>query len=386
MATLSYPLPRATSPELHLTQATEQERTDLWHSNSIEWAGALSTFDYVQREISLLNALQAQGKRTSYWVLVDGAFHANPRRILASCQTIQKQAFLAEEGRVCEVTVHAITNVFCDTRYRGKGYASRMLLELQRVLGGGQSTLDDRTSTTSPFTILYSDLGKEFYARLGWHPFSSKELVLPAKSTYGDDAIGSTPLYNYHLADLCEIDTCQIRLALERQSTDCVHMALVPDLATIRWHHTRESFICYRTSGRIPVVRGAISGQPGRRIWAIWTRTIHGPYKPSSGNRLSVLRLVTEYEDVTQEAIQCMRQVLLMAMQEAARWDMSEVDLWNPSSLIQRLIHSTGLAYQEQERKLESIPSVAWLNQKGAESSPNPSNTKWMCNEKYGWC
>ena len=47
----------------------------------------------------------------------------------------------------------------------------------------------------------------------------------------------------------------------------------------------------------LPTVRGAVCGEPGKRVWAVWTRGYYGGLKTMEGNVLHVLRVVVEQED-----------------------------------------------------------------------------------------
>lgn len=62
------------------------------------------------------------------------------RRILASCETIRRRAFVGGggngDGGVREGVVHGVASVFCKEEYRGRGYASRMMRELNGILRG----------------------------------------------------------------------------------------------------------------------------------------------------------------------------------------------------------------------------------------------------------
>lgn len=74
--------------------------------------------------------------------------------------------------------------------------------------------------------------------------------------------------------------------------------------------------------------------------------------------------------------------ILNMARQEATKWNMQSVRMWNPSPL-------TLLAAQELEpsakliaREEESIASLRWYK----DTLKAGDDVEWIANEKIGWC
>lgn len=151
-------LPLSTSASLVLEHPTEAEKRATWLLNSQSWRGALSLPAYLRREEFLGNQPLTCNGGLSFWVLVDSSTpSSNPRRILASCETIRKRALIAKPGRrVEEVVSHGIGSVFCDPQFRGRGYTGRMM----RELGGKLDTSRREAETTTGFTVLFSDIGK----------------------------------------------------------------------------------------------------------------------------------------------------------------------------------------------------------------------------------
>lgn len=151
-------LPLSTSVSLALVHPTEAEKRATWLLNGQIWRGALSLPAYLRREEFLGNQPLTRNGGLSFWVLVDSSTPpSNPRRILASCETIRKRALIAKPGRrVEEVVSHGIGSVFCDPQFRGRGYAERMMRELGQILDTSRHEAD----MTIGFTVLFSDIGK----------------------------------------------------------------------------------------------------------------------------------------------------------------------------------------------------------------------------------
>lgn len=151
-------LPFSTSGSIALIHPTEAERQATWLLNGQSWRGALSLPAYLRREEFLVNQSLTRDGGISFWILVDNsASPSTPRRILASCETIRKKAFIAKPGRrVKEVVSHGVGSVFCDPQLRGRGFAGRMMRELGQRLDAWQQEAE----TTTNFTVLFSDIGK----------------------------------------------------------------------------------------------------------------------------------------------------------------------------------------------------------------------------------
>lgn len=174
-------------------------------------------------------------------------------------------------------------------------------------------------------------------------------------------------------------------------------VALIPDLKTMQWHHAREEFAGREMLGREPEIKGAYTGCEGSsQVWCIWTRTFGST---EAGNTLNILRIFVEGEEnsvrdgsktggqlvdlksTDQARLQGAAAVLRAAQVEAARWDMKDVQIWNPSPLVvlaaRQIEPSTELIYREDE----SIASLRW------HGEPEDRTTvEWVSNEKYGWC
>lgn len=150
--------PPSTSGSLALMHPTEAERRATWLLNGQSWRGALSIPAYLRREEFLGNQSLTRSGGLSSWVLVDNSSPpSTPRRILASCETIRRKALIAKPGRrVEEVVSHSIGSVFCDPKFRGRGFAGRMMRELAQRLDSWQQEAE----TTTDFTVLFSDIGK----------------------------------------------------------------------------------------------------------------------------------------------------------------------------------------------------------------------------------
>lgn len=107
---------------------------------------------------------------------------------------------------------------------------------------------------------------------------------------------------------------------------------LFGEKVALLWHHRKEEFVCEKLFGKVPQVKGAISGVQGNRIWAIWThRFYEDPKSETDANTLYILRFVVENTETSGEKkrlqIQQMKEIIGAAQEEAGKWDLSRVVL-----------------------------------------------------------
>jgi len=431
-------LPPSSSPSLILTEPTPAERIQIWTLTQKSWGRVLGVEDYVHREEYLLTVPVARGGGVTQWILTIKPLPPGQRPILSSCDSIRKTALVGSSPRgskIEEVIAHSIGSVFTDPIYRGRGYASKMLALLGEELkkhqgspmkpvtnGTKSETLVPTTSVPSPrttsltpvaFSLLFSDIGKTFYATRGWAAHPSTHLSFPPllPSTQPTEPLtngtassypSAKPIGYHQLAELCTLDESLLRTRMARMlsspssssssaatpGTPHTFVALAPNLDAILWHMMREDFITHRIFDRTPTVKGGVFGSKGQRIWAVWTRAYSStPSLPPStleelkdGNTLHVLRLVVEDENCSDEYLtQGIKAILDLARKEAFEWGTSHVELWNPGPRFQSAIDKTGLDYKVVDREMDSIPCLRWYGDGPADG------VFWVANEKYAW-
>ena len=173
-----------------------------------------------------------------------------------------------------------------------------------------------------------------------------------------------------------------------------IKIAFVPNPEIMAWHHAREEFVAKEVLGLVPEVKGAIiSRQDGMRTWCIWTRSYA---RNPTENTLFILRMVVEggaapetkssrrcsnEEIVDKETALEVAACLSAAQQEAHKWDLRSVEIWNPSLSVLAGAQRISSAVKTIHRDTESIPCLLWY---GSDSTEG--HVEWIANEKYGWC
>ena len=391
-------LPDSQSPTLALVHPTPEEQHLQTLKNSDPWRGALSLDAYLLREKVLADQEFTRNGGITFWGLVDAA--AKDRVMLCGCETFRKKALVACNGKVQEVLCHGVGSVFCPPEYRRRGYAHRMMREVGEKLKTWQGG--------ALFSVLFSDIGKEFYNLNGWEPFNSSHITVPASS---EPTVANfpeaRPLHAEDLAELCRTDEQLLRRSMQHASpsnSSKIFIAVIPEIATIRWHHAREDFIARQLHGRVPNIKGAIvdGDGPGKRVWCYWTRMWYNEDPAASnGNTLHVLRLVVEEygaldwerPSTTDESehMKCkyapaIAALLRLAQKEAAEWKMEGAEVWNPTVATVEAARMLKPEATVVDRESESIASLRWYGERSQEGGRVADHVDWIANEKYGWC
>jgi len=258
----------------------------------------------------------------THWILVDTSSQPDDRAIYASCESLCKPALVrTSDGTLKEVVSHGIGSVYCNPKYRGRGYAGRMLKELGPVLREWQTKKGVPGREECKFSFLYSDIGKNYYSNLGWRPFPSSHIEFSSSSSLNNQSSSAIPLKSADIPELCKIDQQYLRKSLQEVKDARPHVALVPNHHVMEWHHIREDFMTSKLFGKSPVTKGAIVGKDGARVWAIWTRMFSGALDDAnSGNTLHILRLVIEDWEAKEANSQALKDIIELAKREATEY------------------------------------------------------------------
>ncbi|KAH7408994.1 hypothetical protein BKA64DRAFT_385501 [Cadophora sp. MPI-SDFR-AT-0126] len=375
-------LPLSNSPDLHLTHPTPSECQHIWTLAHQSWGDSLDLPQFLAESEYLLSVPLARDGGMTLWILVDRNLPPDERPILASCETFKKKALLSREDGVQDVVIHGIASVFCDPAHRGRGYAVRMMREIGEVLRTWQIGVGE----TCAGSVLYSDIGKVYYAKLGWKPVGqNRHFLFPAKNQDGEKSEKECIVLDADLGDLCRRDEELLRKRLETKGKDSRKTLMVlPDEDHMRWHHAKEDFVCGRVFDKECPFKGVLVGtwEGQDRVWAIWTRRFYGNSETARReNTLYILRLVFEKENENEKNKAEMREALKIIIQaaqaEADYWGLGAVKLWDPSPLVIDLIQGIDAEFKMVEREEDGIASLRWY---GDGDLPER-----VANEKYAW-
>ena len=376
-------LPAGESPDLILVPATPAERLASIKLNSVAWKGPLDVETYIEREDHLMQQRLTRDGLTC-WILVDRNEPVGGRTILSSCESYRKKALMAHDGQVEDVATHGVGSVYCRPEFRGKGYAKRMFEELRLKLDTWE--MEGESRRKSLFTVLFSDIGKKFYAQFGWRPFLSSHMSLPAMEGAVDGGDVTRDLFakDVQQAVCSEAVLAKLRdqMRVASLKSSKAKIAILPDFDHLVWHWAREEFFAEKLlpERSPPVVKGA--GDDQARVYCAWNRNFG---ETPENNVLYILRWV--YDDPTspaeeQAVVQAMASILRRAQREAHEWNMSKVEFWNPTPLLQKAVTLVDPKAELVHREKDSIASLRWT---GSEDGLG-KDVEWWLNEKYAWC
>ena len=389
-------LPAASSPDLEIVPVTPLEYVHTWHLNAEEWRGPLSQKQYNDREEYLLSQELCKDGQITAWILTSRSLPRNPdgsRPILASCESLLKQAYVAHGGGLQEILAHGIASVYTRPEYRGRGYAGRMLKELGGTLKGWQRPREQRH-----FSVLFSDIGNAYYSRFGWKTFPSEHITLQAISSTDMVTSLRASLQLPEVKDLTAEDVRKIPgvtyLEQELRETSSAapekyFVAVSPDGKHFGWHHAREDIQCKILGLPYPNIKGAIHTESG--IAVVWIRILANDPKD---NQLVILRTIQppSAKDIpAEERSRILAALLLRAQHEAGNWDMRNgVELWSPDTSVlgaAELLAGSELAAAPESKKLVEVISrdkehVCCLQWDGDEHD----EVVWIANERFEWC
>lgn len=205
-------------------------------------------------------------------------------------------------------------------------------------------------------------------------------------------------LYASDLAELCDTDSELVRKKLTNvASSGETFASIIPDVETFTWHHAREEFVANELYGKNPEVKGAIVGsEKGKRVWCVWMHTwYNSDPQNTKDNTLNILRLVVEDPEYTDssaasdEGVERVKgtyvtntiaSLLAAAQADASKWNMGEVNIWNPTSVSLAAAKQLDPAAQVIHREKDSITSLRWYGEGSVD------DVQWLDNEKYAWC
>jgi hypothetical protein len=237
----------------------------------------------------------------------------------------------------------------------------------------------------SLFTVLFSDIGKKFYAQFGWRPFLSSHMSLRAGTTAGGDE-GVRDLFAGDVQKgLCSeevLGKLHDQMLVASQKSSAAKIAILPNFDHFVWHWAREEFYAENLfpNRSPPVVKGAGVDKAG--VYCAWNRNFG---ESPEDNVLYILRWV--YDDPTSQAeeqttIQAMAAILRRAQHEAHEWNMTKIEFWNPTPLLQKAVALVDPTSELVHREKESISSLRWTG----EAQGMGKDVEWWLNEKYTWC
>ncbi|KUI73381.1 hypothetical protein VM1G_08952 [Cytospora mali] len=370
--------PALTTDDVVFAKADPELQKTAWRLNGVAWAAPMSIDDYVAREYHLSQQDLSKEGRCIYWVLTH---KDDPTHVVASCESVKKTIFIAGHGTgindgFVEATGYAIASVYTNPKYRRLGMAGYMLRKLQ-----------EHMDADSECSVLYSDIGKLYYANFGWDVFPSDQatIYLQGDKFSLPEPAATRYLTLEELEPLCNKDVAGVKAKFQNLASDHqkTHVAFSPSYAQIAWQLAREQFMAGIMFKREIQRRGAIT--TNGRSWIYWDHDWRE-------NKLKIMRIVCLDTDpetgvtiMNESKMWDIVELLRAAAAEAAEWGLQKVLIWNPDDNTTRGIKGFHNFHEEDvdvifDERNSSIPSFRWKGGRGKQ------DTVWEDNYYYCWC
>jgi len=358
-------VPAIALADVVFTEASQAQQTLAWELNGVSWAAPMPIADYVQRERHLSQQALSQEGGTRYWVLHP---KGKPEVFIAGCECTRKTIFVRHPGDLVQTTTgYAVAGVFTNPAYRKQGMASHMLRCLQ-----------DEMDKDSEASVLYSDIGRIYYAQLGWAPFPSQQatLQLLMEGPFASPA-ATRPLKIDDLPAFCDRDVADLKARLAAApASKKTSLSFAPTFPQLAWQLAREDSMTRLLRGRPTKTCGAVTSDGA--AWIVW-------YHDWREQKLKVQRIAVPGPISDADRAAAVTVLLQAALVEASAWNLQKVLVWNPDSVVTRGIKGVGNAHEDvvkvvfNERLDGSIPSLRWKEGKNISMD-------WVENEYYAWC
>jgi hypothetical protein len=302
-----------------------------------EFGAPFLTLDqYLDRERFL--AEQTFAKRLTCWVLL-----SDEGDVLSACETYRRPCMVRINDKVLHGDCMAVASVVTPIHHRKKGYATQMLKSLQTEIRSMEGVIA---------SSLYSDIGPEFYDRMGWKCYESVSLMYEAK--HCPVALKEMEeLELTHLAKLLEEDLTELNQSLAEKE-----FVVLPTIDALEWLAARSKYYArIKDPRKVPSIFGAKVDTD----YISWMYDFKG----------SVLA-ITHFRGCHHQNCE---KLLQFAALVAYEWNLANVEIWDPSPL---LLHSAKCVGGHVTYRSESLSSLQIL---GHDQVP----ITWKWNEKYGW-
>ncbi|KAI0508457.1 hypothetical protein F5B22DRAFT_649950 [Xylaria bambusicola] len=347
-------------------EATPEQELSCRHLAAAEWSMPLNKEDYVEQGIYLSQKPLVKNKGWRLWCLY---LLDHPGEVLATCKTIPRELLIRDVSGLSRAKAYCIASVVAHPQYRGLGLASR-LLEYVKVWLDGPGD--------AAASMLYTSIG-DFYERRDWAKLPAIQSTLSWTADFSPWTHRAGPpvtrlILSTELPELCRQDMRDVENYFDKLTVqpDEFHVSVLPTADLISWLHDRSNFIGAKIEPAPPRSHGSICD--GADIWLYW-------YHDFRKQQLAVQRVRIQQapSQIHHEALAAM---LMDAVEEACRWKLTKVVLWEPHAELFGAMHilqeKFNIKSETFARHNKSIPSLRW-------HTDRERSTTFHFNEFYTW-
>lgn len=346
-----------TADDVVFTAATPEQRELTWRINHATWANTIPIEEYIRGQGLLAATPHATSRTggTTCWVMHR---KGDPLDIVAAVNSIGKQALVRDENGLRPVRAYGVGGVHTAPEYRKQGMAGHMLRLLQEAM-----------DADGEFSVLYSDIGTEYYGKFGWSAYPSLQVSVYLEGNKPDKPEGVKFLTRGEMERFCERDVAEQRQTMESLPDDGrTHVAFLPSFEQLDWQFTRDALVASAKGGPEPENYGAATEDDSS--WVYWHHDL-------GADMLVIHRVVA----TSPEAV---RDLLRAAVAEAGQWGLGRVVSWNPVGVVEdgaRLLAEEGesVRVRFENREDSRRPCLRWKGGAGGD-------VVWEDNYYYAWC
>ncbi|KAF8159770.1 hypothetical protein B0H34DRAFT_417317 [Crassisporium funariophilum] len=360
-----------------------------------QWGKGVTFEEYMERDARTDMHEVAQDGRLITWILAPRDAH-DSLDFLCSCETYRRDGLAvrkssSDQGDLPEVVpCYAVASVYTPPTNRGKGYARHMMRLLHWVLAPETSLPKEfpaewglpppRVSSAGDavFSVLYSDVGKDFYRVCSTLPAEENGWVVtnPISTTWEVveiDKLSPTESKEFVrqwswldeglVYEMWNKDAEMIKQELSLSSLPTPRFTFLPHKGVAEFQHRRLQFFWSKMDPR-PTYWGvsSIDATKDASTFATWTLDV----RPPTSNKLIITRLRASPEDF--------ESLMTQVMTFAKRHFVEMIEVWNLRSDLKDIAHRLGGKSFARDEHLPSFKSY------GGEK---PEDITWMYNEKY---
>ncbi|KAG7376182.1 hypothetical protein PHYPSEUDO_014129 [Phytophthora pseudosyringae] len=344
-----------------------------------EWGAPTLDLQQYQRKEELQRATPFSQRGSIFWALVeDNGDSGNSNHLVAGetvlychCESHRFDCVVRRSsGDIERGYSHHIGSVFTLPEHRKRGLAKLFMTQVAKQLGELPGTL---------VSVLYSDIGSTYYDKLGWrlHPSTMAILDVAHPSNAKGDSDNSSKLESLaldeKLAGFLQADGAKLvrELASERFKRREA-FAILATRDSIEWQFCiGVHFARVHKYEELPSCCGVKISEDA---FVIWCHNV----KEST---LYVVR--ARFPEAGENAAETARLLLSAALEEARRFNLKKVAIWDPPSVLAGADIRRHLEIQVVER--EDSLSSAMLFHHGDDAGSATALPHWLDNEKYAW-
>ncbi|CAG8607370.1 3020_t:CDS:2 [Scutellospora calospora] len=363
--------------DLVLVEANPEQAKITNRNSYMSWGYPVLTIgEYIKREEILANN-EFTSENFKVWILISRKSSVNCNsttlndtepEIFSQCETFKRKTLITlSPGQIKEEICYCITALFTPPKYRHKGYATTMMKILDNKL---------RYEYKATYSYLYSEIGPDFYSRLGWKIFAHKEIRFKVDGKFSATSRNSETIVainQYNLESIVNKD-CEI-IKKELMKLNKKSVVILPTKPAFDWLFQKTKFYSKfhsdtddpRLFGAMILKNGFVNENDNEEMlkgFIMWNHDF-------KENELLIVRFRSESPYMT-------RLLLQQAMHEAIKFQLTQIVLWNPDLKLFSISEDINIFNGIVVERTESLPSLAWY-------ADDDDDVDWILNEKYIW-